>query len=159
MDHSEMIISSAVGLLPRCDNASSYSSETNQMQEIAMPAIVETEIFTFDELSDDAQEKASEWYRQANLDYEWWDTVYSDLETICDILGIVLKTTLVTLMGGDVRRKPNSGNHGQPIVSFGFKNGALDQPGWVRCGQAGERRCFRSPRWRDRRTYRLVPWP
>lgn len=71
-----------------------------------MPMIVETEIFTFDELSEDAQEKAREWYRQGNLDYEWWDTVYSDFETICDILGIVLKTTPVSLMSGGMRGRP-----------------------------------------------------
>jgi hypothetical protein len=71
-----------------------------------MPVIVETEVFAFDELTGAAREKAREWYRQGNLEYEWWDMVYSDFETICDILGIALKTYPVTLMGGGTRRKP-----------------------------------------------------
>ena len=58
-----------------------------------MPMIVETQLFTFNELSDDAKEKAREWYRQGHLDDDWWDTVYSDFEAICEILGIALKTT------------------------------------------------------------------
>ena len=71
-----------------------------------MPMIVETELFAFDELSDAAKEKAREWYRQGNLDDDWWDTVYSDFLAICEILGIVLKTRPVKLMGGGIRRKP-----------------------------------------------------
>jgi hypothetical protein len=71
-----------------------------------MPVIVETEVFTFDELSDAAREKAREWYRQGHLDDDWWDMVYSDFEAICGMLGIALKTTPVTLMGGGIRRKP-----------------------------------------------------
>ena len=71
-----------------------------------MPMIVETELFAFDELSDAAKEKAREWYRQGNLDDDWWDTVYSDFLAICEILGIVLKTRPVKLMGGGIRGKP-----------------------------------------------------
>jgi hypothetical protein len=71
-----------------------------------MPVIVETAVFAFDLLSDGAREKAREWYRQGHLDDDWWDTVYSDFEAICGILGIALKTTPVTLMGGGIRWKP-----------------------------------------------------
>lgn len=71
-----------------------------------MPMIVETKLFAFDELSDAAKEKAREWYRQGNLDYEWWDTIYADFQAICEILGIALKTHPVKLMGGGIRRKP-----------------------------------------------------
>jgi hypothetical protein len=71
-----------------------------------MPVIVETEVFTFDELSDAAREKAREWYRHGHLDDDWWDTVYADFEAICDMLGIALRTTPVALMGGGTRRKP-----------------------------------------------------
>jgi hypothetical protein len=73
---------------------------------MAMPMNVETEVFTFLELSDEAKESAREWYRQGHLDDEWWDTVYSDFEAICEILGIALKTMPVTLAGGGMRRKP-----------------------------------------------------
>ena len=71
-----------------------------------MPMIVETQLFTFNELSDDAKEEAREWYRHGHLDDDWWDTVYSDFEAICEFLGVALKTTPVTLAGGGIRRKP-----------------------------------------------------
>lgn len=71
-----------------------------------MPMTVETEVFTFLELSDDAKENARQWYRQGHLDDDWWDTVYSDFEAICEIFGIALKTTPVTLADGGIRRKP-----------------------------------------------------
>lgn len=51
------------------------------------------EIFSFDELSDSAKEKARDWYRQGNLDHEWWDSVYDDFAQICGILGVELSTT------------------------------------------------------------------
>ena len=71
-----------------------------------MPTIIETKVFTFDELTDTAQECARDWYREGNLDYDWWDCTYDDFSTICEILGIELKTHPVKLMGGGTRQKP-----------------------------------------------------
>lgn len=71
-----------------------------------MPTIIETTIFTFDELSDAAKECAREWYRNGNLDYDWWDCTYEDFSTICEILGVELATHPVRLMGGGTRQKP-----------------------------------------------------
>ena len=34
------------------------------------------ELFSFDELSDEAKEKARDWWRDGGLDYEWYDGVY-----------------------------------------------------------------------------------
>lgn len=45
-------------------------------------------LFKFEELSDDAKEKAREWYRQGALDYDWWEDVYSDASEVFRILGI-----------------------------------------------------------------------
>lgn len=45
-------------------------------------------LFQFDELSDRAKEVAREWYRQASLDYEWWDSVYEDAIRMAEIIGI-----------------------------------------------------------------------
>ena len=45
-------------------------------------------IYTFDELSDTAKEKAREWYRNGAFDYEWWDCTYEDAKTIANLLGI-----------------------------------------------------------------------
>ncbi len=45
-------------------------------------------IFAFDELSGDAKEKARAWYREGNLDHEWWDAVYEDAAQCGAVLGI-----------------------------------------------------------------------
>jgi len=45
------------------------------------------EIYTFDELSDDAKEKAREWWRSGGLDYDWYAHIFSDFVTIFEILG------------------------------------------------------------------------
>jgi len=71
-----------------------------------MSAIIQTQVFTFDELSIEAKEKARAWYREDNLDYDWWDCVFDDFVDICEMLGIELKTRPVPLMGGGVRHQP-----------------------------------------------------
>jgi len=43
-----------------------------------MPRIIEKTVFTFDELSPEAQENARDWYRQGALDYDWWDCCPDD---------------------------------------------------------------------------------
>lgn len=45
-------------------------------------------IYQFDELSDNVKETARNWYRQGNLDYEWWDCTFEDAKTCAKILGI-----------------------------------------------------------------------
>ena len=71
-----------------------------------MPRIIETTVYTIDELSDAAKENARIWYRHQGLHDEWYDFVYEDFETICGILGITLATTPVRLYGGGTRDKP-----------------------------------------------------
>ena len=71
-----------------------------------MPRIVETTVFTIDELSDAAKENARIWYRDQGLHDEWYDFLYEDFEAICGILGITLATTPVRLYGGGTRDKP-----------------------------------------------------
>ena len=44
--------------------------------------IIETKVYTFDELSDSAKEKAREWYRNNCLDYEWWDLIYNEATSL-----------------------------------------------------------------------------
>lgn len=44
--------------------------------------------YTFDELSDQAKQKVLNEMSDINTDYEWWDSVYNDAETI----GIEIKT-------------------------------------------------------------------
>ena len=71
-----------------------------------MPRIVETTVYTIDELSDAAKENARVWYRDQGLHDEWYDFVYEDFETICGIIGVALATTPVRLYGGGTRDKP-----------------------------------------------------
>ncbi len=81
-----------------------------------MPRIIETTVYTIDELCDAAKENARIWYRHQGLHDEWYDFVYEDFETICRILGIALGTTPVRLYGGGTRDKPQifwSGFHSQ----------------------------------------------
>ena len=72
-----------------------------------MPRIVETTVYSIEELSETARERARAWYRETCLDHEWYDFVYEDFETICGILGIVLRTSPVRLHGGGTRDKPH----------------------------------------------------
>ena len=71
-----------------------------------MPRVIEITVYTIDELSDAAKEAARAWYRESCLDYEWYDFVYEDFETICRIFGVTLATTPVRLYGGGTRDKP-----------------------------------------------------
>lgn len=45
-------------------------------------------VYKFDELSEQAKEKARDKWREGELDYEWWDSVYEDARAIGEILGI-----------------------------------------------------------------------
>ncbi len=72
-----------------------------------MPQIITTTVYTIDELSDAAREKARTWYREAGVPDEWYDYVYNDFETICGIIGITLQTSPVRLYGGGTREQPH----------------------------------------------------
>lgn len=52
--------------------------------------IKQTNVYTFDELSDEAKAKARDWLREGYLDYDWWDSVYEAAETAGALLGITL---------------------------------------------------------------------
>jgi hypothetical protein len=72
-----------------------------------MREVTETKtLFKFDELSPEAQEKAIEAYRAGDLDYEWYDGVYQNVEDAAKILGIELGQKPVKLMNGDTRYNP-----------------------------------------------------
>lgn len=71
-----------------------------------MPTVIEITVFTFDELSNAARQRAREWYREENLDDEWWDCTYDDFSAICEILGIELATCPIRSMGGRTWQKP-----------------------------------------------------
>lgn len=64
--------------------------------------VEEKTTFTFDELSDDAKDKAldAERYSEGYLSYEWWDSTYEDAVRMATILGIQIDTTRHTPHGG-----------------------------------------------------------
>jgi hypothetical protein len=49
---------------------------------------METTVYQFDELNEDAKEKAREWWREGGMDYEWYDAVYEDAKAIGELMGI-----------------------------------------------------------------------
>lgn len=64
---------------------------------------VTTTVYKFDELSDEAKEKARNWWREGGLDYDWWDSVYDDCDTIFKIIGIT-SDKMTKRMDGTIRR-------------------------------------------------------
>lgn len=71
-----------------------------------MARVIETTVFKFAELSDEAKEKAREWFREGALDHDWWDCVYDDAATCAKLMGIDLDQKPVKLMGGGTRYDP-----------------------------------------------------
>lgn len=68
-----------------------------------MPIEKTIKLYHFDELSDDAKERARQWFR-SSMEADDFET--EDFETICEILGVTLKTRDVKLYGGGTRPKP-----------------------------------------------------
>lgn len=48
----------------------------------------ETVVYSFDELSEQAKEKARDWYRATGFYYEWWGCVYEQYTTACKLFGL-----------------------------------------------------------------------
>lgn len=71
-----------------------------------MPEIIETLVYRLDELSEAARERARAWYRDTGFSDNWFDAVFTDFETVADLLGIRLKTHRVRLWGGGSREAP-----------------------------------------------------
>ena len=72
-----------------------------------MPEIIETTVYRLNELSDAAKDSARAWYCESATDVDWHEFVYEDFETICETLGVRLKTRPVRLYGGGTRQKPS----------------------------------------------------
>ncbi len=72
-----------------------------------MPRTVETLVYEIDELPERAKENARFWYRTNCLNHQWYDHIYRHFDTICQMLGITLRTTNVTLISGRTREDPN----------------------------------------------------
>ena len=59
-----------------------------------MPKTIVTEetVYSFNELSEDAQQDAIDDNREWNVDHDWWEHVYYDFNNICEILGVEIDT-------------------------------------------------------------------
>lgn len=68
--------------------------------------IKETKVYTYEELSDKAKERAREWYRTDYPYYDWWDFLYEDFDTRAQELGIEIGKKSVPLMNGKTRYDP-----------------------------------------------------
>lgn len=71
-----------------------------------MPEIIQTTVYTFDELDGRAKSRARDWYRLVSTDDDWHEAVFEDFERICDIIGVEFATRSVRLYGGGTRQKP-----------------------------------------------------
>ena len=65
-----------------------------------------TTVYTYDELTDKAKERARNWYRQGHFDYEWWDYLYEDFAKRAQELGIELRQKPVLLINGNTHYAP-----------------------------------------------------
>ncbi|QYW06445.1 hypothetical protein uan_033 [Pseudomonas phage UAntarctica] len=54
--------------------------------------VIETPVFTFDQLSDEAKKRALEKNYDWNVDHDWWDGVYEDAIMMGEIIGISIDT-------------------------------------------------------------------
>ena len=48
-------------------------------------------VYKFNELSDEAKDKAIEDYRQDGFDYEWWDFIFEDAKRMGALMGITVE--------------------------------------------------------------------
>lgn len=56
-----------------------------------MPHVIETTVWNYEELSEEAKEKARNKWRENGLDYEWWDSVFETVAEAAEMLGIDLR--------------------------------------------------------------------
>jgi hypothetical protein len=61
-----------------------------------MSRVIEVTLYQFDELSDKAKEKARDWYRDGQFDYDWWDSTYEDAVECARRMGLTVKTSTET---------------------------------------------------------------
>jgi len=95
---------------------------------------IETTVFQFDELSEEAKQNAREWYRSASAGDQFYaECVYEYAATIGDMLGIDLNQKRVTLMNGSHRYDPciyysgfwSQGDGACFNADYSYKKGAL----------------------------------
>ncbi|HGC5044198.1 TPA: antitoxin of toxin-antitoxin stability system, partial [Escherichia coli] len=71
-----------------------------------MSRIITITVYTLDELSCPAREKARDGYRQHHADSSWYENVYEDFRAVCDIVGIALRQRVIRLSSGRFMEEP-----------------------------------------------------
>lgn len=71
-----------------------------------MPQTITKTVYSFDELSEEAKERARDWYREASAQDEYWDSVYQDAETIAGLMGIEFYRRNFRTVGGKISDEP-----------------------------------------------------
>ena len=72
-----------------------------------MPQTIETLVYSFDELSEDAKKKAIEWYRENGLsDWFFAEYIFEEAADIADLFGLDIRQTRKTLKDGSTRYDP-----------------------------------------------------
>ena len=93
---------------------------------------VTSTVYTFDELSNEAKERARDWWRTGYDDFDH-EYIYDDAATVANIFGFDICQTRKTLMNGSSRYKPTiywSGFYGQGDGAcfegtYAYKKGAV----------------------------------
>jgi hypothetical protein len=65
-----------------------------------MSETVEIIVYQIDELTAEAKERARNWYRATAIEDGWYDHVYDDFKTVCEILGFTLAVERTSLATG-----------------------------------------------------------
>ncbi len=71
-----------------------------------MSRIITSTVYTLNELSATAREKARDGYRQHHADSNWYENVYEDFREVCDIFGIDLRQRVFRLSNGRFMEEP-----------------------------------------------------
>jgi len=91
--------------------------------------VITREIFTFEELSEDAKQRAIDNLREINVNYEWWDMTYDNLRELAemcniagfDIEGFDLDRAQSIALSGSVDYADLQSFARQPIKEDGYK--------------------------------------
>jgi len=100
-----------------------------------MPRTVELQVYTFDELSDRAKEKAREWYKECeSQEFGAFGELFEPAEIVAALLGIEFDTKTVQLHGGKTRQEPDirysgfcsQGDGASFVGSYSPKHSSID---------------------------------
>lgn len=62
--------------------------------------------YQYNELSEEAKEKAREWFLRDYPEYGWWEFVYEDIDALARNIGLIIKPHTSRNMRGEIIAKP-----------------------------------------------------